>query len=298
LRNLHIDFDFSQLAIKGKGSIGNILTRYAIHRIDLKEKVGSTLGGQKIWFDPEVQRLNTEARGDYIDEFQTVDRIIVFYTDGVCALYKPDLAIHFNDGICHMEKYYPERVYTVVYYEQEQKYHYIKRFVADVNGKPQSYLPEDTNCDFVLITAEKYPKLHLIFGGKNKNRDAEDIDVDSFIAVKGFKAKGKRLSKYEIRKVEELEPGETEPMEIIDDATKVSDEEIREITNEPEFIINERSEESTSTINESKPVQREKPIEKEHELDEKDEMAGKNPKDQHPKGKDERLNGEQMSLNL
>ncbi|MBN1199987.1 MAG: hypothetical protein JXA23_11590, partial [Bacteroidales bacterium] len=206
LRNLHFDYDFSQLAIKGKNSMGNILTKYAIHRIELKEKIGSTLGGQKIWFDTEVQRLNTEERGDYIGEFQTVNRIIVFYTSGICCTYKPDLMTHFNEGIVRMEKYTEGKIYTAVYYDLSHKYHYIKRFVADINGKPQSFLPEDVKCEFVYLSAEVYPRLKLSFGGKNKNRKSEEVDVESFIAVKGLKAKGKRLSPYEIKSVEELEP--------------------------------------------------------------------------------------------
>jgi topoisomerase-4 subunit A len=206
LRNLHIDYDFSQLAIKGKNSMGNILTRYAVHRIELKEKIGSTLGGQKIWFDHEVQRLNMEARGEYIGEFQTVERIIVFYSSGICCTYKPDLTTHFDDGIVRIEKYEANRVYSVVYFDQDQKYHYIKRFSADINGKPQSYFPEDARCEFVAITTNDFPRLQLVFGGKHKNRKQEEVDVESFITVKGFKAKGKRLSNYEIKKVEELEP--------------------------------------------------------------------------------------------
>jgi len=220
LRNLHFDYDFSQLAIKGKNSIGNILTRYAIHRIELKEKIGSTLGGQKIWFDHEVQRLNTEARGEYIGEYQTVDRIIVFYKSGICSTYKPDLTTHFDDGIISISKYDDKKVYTAVYYDQDQKYHYIKRFLADVNGKPQYYLPEDSPSEFVHLTAVDYPRLLIYFSGKNKTRDPEEIDVESFIAVKGFKAKGKRLSNYEIKKVEELEPvriKEESLLEIIED---------------------------------------------------------------------------------
>jgi len=247
LRNLHIDFDFSQLAIKGKNSIGNILTRYAVHKIDLKEKIGSTLGGQKIWFDYEVQRLNTEARGEYIGEFQTVDRIIVFYSSGICCTYKPDLATHFNEGIVSIRKFDEQRIYTVVYYDVDQGYHYIKRFVADINGKPQNYFPEDAKCEFVHMSIEEFPRLQLHFGGKHKNRKPEEIDVESFIAVKGFKAKGKRLSGYEVKKVEELEPvrskeegipevikDKTQPvkekvLEVIEDETIPAEEEVTEV---------------------------------------------------------------------
>ncbi len=256
LRNIHIDYDFSQLAIKGKNSMGNILTRYAVHRIELKEKIGSTLGGQKIWFDHEVQRLNDEARGEYVGEFQTVDRIIVFYSSGICCTYKPDLTTHFDEGIVSIHKYNEQRVYTVVYYDNDQNYHYIKRFSVDINGKPQSYLPEDTKCEFVHISTKDFPRLQLHFGGKHKNRKSEEVDAESFIAVKGFKAKGKRLSNYEIKKVEELEPlrlKEEEVFEIVEDetlskeATKEETPEIvddkKESADEVEFIIEETPEE-------------------------------------------------------
>ena len=251
LRNLHFEYDFSQLAIKGKNSMGNILTRYAIHRIEILEKIGSTLGGQKIWFDPEVQRLNTEARGEYVGEFQTVDRIIVFYASGICCTYKPELATHFDEGIVSIHKYSENRIYTVVYYDVDQKFHYIKRFAADINGKPQSYLPEDTKCEFVNISTEDFPRFLVHFGGKHKNRQAEEIDIEAFIAVKGFKAKGKRLSNYEIKKVEELEPvriKEEEIMEMIEDEPITIDAENDETRKEKpekkkeiEFIIEKKN---------------------------------------------------------
>ncbi len=242
LRNLHIVYDFSQLAIKGKGSIGNILTKNAVHRIELTEKMGSTLGGQKIWFDPEVQRLNMEERGNYIGEFQTVDRIIVFYESGTCCIYKPDLTLHFEEGICRMEKHDKKRIYSAVYFDTQDKYHYIKRFVADINGKPQNYLPENSKYEFVHISAEGYPRFKLLFGGNNKKRKDEEVDVESFISVKGFKAKGKRLSYYEIRKIEELEPvkfneeQETPEHKAEDEEVKPLKEKLPET--EPELIEN------------------------------------------------------------
>ena len=206
LRNLIIEYNFSELAIKGRSSLGNILTRYAIHRIEVKEVIGSTLGGQEIWFDAEVHRLNMEARGQYLGEFQSVDRIIVFYESGIFCTYKPELMTHFEDGIRLIEKYVSTKVYTVAYFDLDQKYFYIKRFTADINGREQSYLVEDSKCRPVLITDQYYPRLKLIFGGKNQGREPEEIDVETFIAIKGFKAKGKRLSNHEIKKVEELEP--------------------------------------------------------------------------------------------
>jgi len=206
LRNLHLDFDFSQMVIKGKASMGNILTRYAIHRIEITEKMGSTLGGQKIWFDTEVHRLNMEARGNYVGEFQSVDRIIVFYESGIFCIYKPDLSVHFDEGITLIKKHDEHKIYTVVYYDESQKYYYLKRFVADLYGKEQNYLSEDSKCRLVLISEDDYPLFKIIFGGKHHGRAPEEIDAEQFITVKGFKAKGKRLSTFDIKKIEELEP--------------------------------------------------------------------------------------------
>lgn len=206
LRNLQFDFDFSQLAVKGKASMGNILTRYAIHRIEIKEKIGGTQGGQKIWFDTEVLRLNSEGRGDYIGEFQSMERIIVFYDSGNFCTYKPDLSVHFDEGIRLIRKYNPKQIYTVVYYDEKQKFYYLKRFEADINGKEQNYLSEDSKCKLVVISEHDFPLLKISFGGKHQGRVPEEIDAEQFIAVKGFKAKGKRLSNFDIKKIEELEP--------------------------------------------------------------------------------------------
>jgi len=223
LRNLVFDYNFSELAIKGRSSMGNILTKYAIHRIEVKETMGSTLGGQEIWFDPEVHRLNMEARGQFLGEFQSVDRIIVFYESGIFCTYKPDLATHFDDGIRRIEKYNPTKIYTVAYFDFDQKYHYLKRFTADINGKEQSYLSEDSKCKPLLVSDQYFPRLKITFGGKNQGRDPEEIDAETFIGVKGFKAKGKRLSNYEIKKIEELEPIRFKEENLIPEDNKPSD---------------------------------------------------------------------------
>jgi topoisomerase-4 subunit A len=218
-----------------------------------------------------------EDRGNFIGEFQTVDRIIVFYESGKVSIYKPDLTLHFDEGMCHMDKHDEERVYTVVYYDLNHKYYYIKRFLADINGKPQSYLPEDMKCEFVLISPEKFPKFRVSFGGKNKNREDEIVDVGSFIAVKGIKAKGKRLSNYEIRKVEELEPDKRDEENDPSGGTKNEDQdppaESKETDQDFELIEDEEVEQADNTKEESA----EKP-------------NIKNLSD------DNRINGEQMSL--
>lgn len=209
LRNLHIDWDFSELAIKGKGSQGNILTRYAIHRIELKEVGESTLGGLKIWLDEDVQRLNTDERGKFLGEFKAKDRIIAFYKSGLHSTYKPDVATHFDEGMVRIERYDEDKVYTAIYFDKEQNYFYIKRFLAENAERVLPYLPEDTDCEFVALTDTYYPRFKIEFGGKHKDRADEEIDGEEFIAIKGYKAKGKRLSNYTVKKVTELEPTRT-----------------------------------------------------------------------------------------
>lgn len=206
LRNLHIEWDFSELAIKGKGSQGNILTRYAIHRIELKEAGESTLGGLKIWLDEDVERLNTDERGKFLGEFKAKDRIIAFYTAGLYSTYKPEVSTHFDEGMIRIERFDDQKVYTAIYYDKDQKYHYIKRFQAENAERVLPYLPEDSECALTLLIDTDYPRLEIEFGGKHKDRVAEEVDVEEFIAVKGYKAKGKRLSNYTIKKVTELEP--------------------------------------------------------------------------------------------
>lgn len=206
LRNLHIDWCFSELAIKGKGSQGNILTRYAIHRIELKEAGESTLGGLKIWLDEDVERLNTDERGKFLGEFKAKDRIVAFYKSGLYSTYKPEVSTHFDEGMVCIERFSEEKVYTAIYFDHKQKYHYVKRFVAENAERILPYLPEDSDCELVELLDTDYPRIKIEFGGKHKDRPEEEIELEEFIAVKGYRAKGKRLSNYTIKKITELEP--------------------------------------------------------------------------------------------
>jgi topoisomerase-4 subunit A len=219
LRNLHFEYPFSELAIKGRGSQGNILTRYALHRLEVKSSGESTLGGLKIWLDEDVIRLNTEQRGRYIGEFKGKDRLIAFYGDGSYCTYKPDVSAHFEEDIKIIERFEENKIYTVVYYDKAQKYHYIKRFSAENAEKLLPYLPEDGDYEFIHISTEVYPNIKIEFGGAYKDRPAEEIDVDEFIGVKGYKAKGKRLSNYTIKKVSELEPVKS-PVNLVEEPSK------------------------------------------------------------------------------
>jgi len=206
IKNLVFDSDLSDLAIKGKSSIGNILTRFPVHRIELKEKGISTLSAKKLWWNETVMRLNEDERGTYLGEFSGADKLIVFTRSGLCRLSSFDLSNHFEDDLLMLHKYMPGKVYSAVYFDGEQGYYYIKRFSAEPSEKPTLFIDEHPKSNLVLLSEQYHPRIEIRFGGKHKNRDNDIIDVSGFIAVKGYKAKGKRLTTYEVKEIIELEP--------------------------------------------------------------------------------------------
>ena len=207
LRKIIFEEDFSQIAIKGRQAIGNILTRNLVMKITLKQRGGSTLGGRKVWFDRDVLRLNYDGRGDYLGEFQSDDRILVVQDNGDFYTTNFDLNNHYEGNIMLMEKYDPNKVWTAVLYDADQQnYPYIKRFYFESSARKQNYLGENKNSRLILLTGEYYPRLEVTFGGHDAFRDPMVIEADDFIAIKGFKAKGKRLTTYTIDNINELEP--------------------------------------------------------------------------------------------
>jgi topoisomerase-4 subunit A len=206
VKNLIFDVEFSETDIKGKASIGNILTRYPVHRIDLKEKGSSTLEDKKIWWDPAVKRLNNDGKGECLGAFSGHDKILVLTQSGVIRVSGYEISTHFEEDLLIIRKFDPALLFTTVYYDGEQKYYYIKRFHPEITEKPARFFDEHPKSRFVLLSENNFPRLEIRFGGKHKKRPPENVEVTDFIAVKGFKAKGKRLSNYEIATVAELEP--------------------------------------------------------------------------------------------
>jgi topoisomerase IV subunit A len=206
VKNLVFDASFSSLEIKGRSSIGKILTRYPVHKIELKEKGSSTLGGKKIWWDSTVQRLNHDGKGDYLGDFSPRDRILVLTRSGEMKLSGHELTAHFEEDLLIIEKFDENRLFTVVYYDGDQKYFYIKRFRAEAMEKPVRFMEEHPKSKIILLSENDFPRLEMKFGGKHKKREPEVIEAADFIAEKSYKAKGKRLSKYEIASVTELKP--------------------------------------------------------------------------------------------
>lgn len=206
LRNLIIELDFSQLSIKGRSSMGNIFTRYAIHKIQIKEKGVSTLGGHQIWLDEDVLRLNSDSRGKYLGEFHDGERILVVNGDGTYCTTGFDFSVRFENSPIIIEKFDAEKVFSAVYYDGEQDFYYLKRFVFELSDKPQSFIAEEEGSKFLAINDDDFPCLEITFKGKHAKKDPEQIDVYEFIGVKGYKAKGKRLTTNEVKAVTFIEP--------------------------------------------------------------------------------------------
>jgi topoisomerase-4 subunit A len=205
--SLFLERSFATIDIKGRSSKGNLLTKFPVHRITLKSQGHSTLGGRKVWFDPDVNRLNYDEHGRLLGEFYDDDQILVVLPNGDFYLSNFDLNNHYEDDILRLEKYQPDKVWTAVLFDADnQGYPYLKRFLMETAKRKQNFMGDNPASKLVLLSDQVFPLVRVTYGGKDDFRGAEDIDAEQFIAVKGFKAKGKRLSTYEIERIEELEP--------------------------------------------------------------------------------------------
>ena len=207
LKKIFIDKDFSEVMIKGRASKGNLLTKFPVHRIGLKSHGHSTLGGRKVWYDPDVNRLNYDEHGRLLGEFFDDDQILVVLKNGDYYLSNFDLNNHYEENILRIEKYDADKTWTAILYDADnQGYPYIKRFQMDASKKKQNWLSENPDSQLILLTDTPYPRIQLTYGGADDFRGTEEIDAEQFIAVKGYKAKGKRLTTYTLASIEELEP--------------------------------------------------------------------------------------------
>lgn len=210
LKRISMDKDFGEILVKGRGTRGNLLTRLDVHRITLKAHGASTLGGRKVWFDHDVQRINYDARGQYLGEFHTDDMVLVVLESGMYYMTNFDLNNHYEPtGIMRIEKFDPNKVWTAVLFDADQQgFPYVKRFNFErcSQERMQSFLGDNPRSRFVLLTDQVYPRLLVTYGGADASRDPMEVDVSTYIGVKGIKAKGKRLTTCEVEKIEELEP--------------------------------------------------------------------------------------------
>ena len=204
---LVFDKDFGDIAIKGRASMGNILTKADIHKISLKSKGGSTLGGRQVWFDHDVLRVNYDGRGNYLGEFHSDDLILVILESGEFYTINFDSGNHYQGQIKVIEKFDPNKIWSVALFDEDQQgYPYLKRFTFEVSNKHQSFLGENPTSRIILLSDTVYPRIEVIFGGNDEFRESLIIDVDEFIGVKGIKAKGKRITTFEVSTIKEIEP--------------------------------------------------------------------------------------------
>lgn len=210
LKKLVFEYDFADLAIKGRDSQGNTLSKNDIHKISVVQKGVSTLGGCKIWLDEDVLRLNTDNRGKYLGEFQGDDRILVVSQNGVFHTTDFDLNNHYEEGYRVFERFEADKVWSAVFFDAEQQYYYLKRFRFEDSGKLNSIIGETEGSRLVCLSDEKHPRFEVVFGGKYEARPVEVIVADEFIGEKSYKARGKRITTFEVKEIREIEPLERE----------------------------------------------------------------------------------------
>ncbi|MDR0394917.1 MAG: DNA gyrase/topoisomerase IV subunit A [Tannerella sp.] len=198
--------DFSEIMIKGRNSMGNVLTKADIHKISLRQKGTSTLGGRQVWFDRDVLRLNYDGRGDALGEFHHDDQILVILRNGEFYTTNYDLSNHYEDNILVIERFDGGKVWTAVLYDADQQFPYVKRFRLEAGSKHQNFLGENGLSSLYLLSEQAYPLIEVVFGGNDEFRSPQVIDVEPYIGIKSFKAKGKRITTFEVSRIYELEP--------------------------------------------------------------------------------------------
>ncbi len=224
LKKTQFEYDFSTLAIKGKASRGNLVSKNPVSKILLKSKGVSTIGGKDIWFDADIQKLNDEQRGQYLGEFGPEDKVLAIFKDGTFYTTSFDVSNRYQGEVIRIEKFDPNKTYTALYYDGAAKAFYVKRFSFILSDNtPLSFIAPGAKSYLVDISEDRHPQFQVVFGGKYGHRDPENIDAEEYIAKKGYSAKGKKCHQYDLKEVKFIEPLhkpeddiEDEPLDIID----------------------------------------------------------------------------------
>ena len=246
-KKIFLERDFAEISIKGRGSKGYLLTRDPVHRISLKSHGHSTLGGRKVWFDPDVRRLNFDEHGRLLGEFSDDDQVLVVLSNGDFYVTTFDPNNHFEDNILRIEKFKPEKVWTAVLYDADNDgYAYVKRFLMEATKKHQNYLGENPESKLILLSDEPYPRIRVTFSEGDAYREPMEIEVEEFIGVKGFKAKGKRLTTWKIGDIEALEPTRKPEEEAQDEEIEMKNEGLEEAEVDSNLVDSEENSDSNS----------------------------------------------------
>lgn len=222
VKKLKWDIDFSDLAIKGRSSRGNIVTKHAIKKIELKSEGISTLKPRKIWFDETVQRLNVDKRGELLGEFKPEDRLLIINQKGIIKTIKPELSTHFESDMIVLEKWVPEKPISVIYYDGDKEKYFVKRFMIDNPNKEEVFISEHPKSQLEIVSTEYRAMAEVLFS--KRNLEPILLNFEEFIAIKGIKAQGNQLTSDKIKQVNMLEPLLYEPPAIED--VEVNDEEV------------------------------------------------------------------------
>ena len=224
VKKLKWDLDFAAMSIKGRASKGNLVTKYPIKKIEIKEKGISTLLPRKVWFDDTVQRLNTDARGELLGEFRPSDKILVISQTGKLKVITPELSTHFDEDMVVLEKWVPNKPISAIYYDGEKERYYVKRFLVEVENKEESFITEHEKSQLEIVATDYRPVAEIVFAKvKGVQKENLTVDLENFIAVKGMKALGNQLTTDKLKQVNMLEPLFYEiPAEIIAENIEVN----------------------------------------------------------------------------
>lgn len=257
LKKTQMEYDFSTLAIKGKASRGNLVSKNPIARIQLKSKGISTIGGKDIWYDADIQKLNDEQRGQYLGEFGPEDKVLAIFKDGTFYTTSFDVSNRYQGDVISIEKFDPNKTYTALYYDGAAKAFYVKRFSFILSDNtPLSFIAPGSKSYLVALSEDKHPQFQVIFGGKYEHRDPENINAEEYIAKKGYSAKGKKCHQYDLKEVRFIEPLhkpeddiDDEPLDIIEPMDQDSDTpEVQDIPDAKETTGGDDAQTSAATL--------------------------------------------------
>ena len=224
IKKLKWDLDFAEMAIKGRASKGNLVTKYPIKKIEIKEKGISTLKPRKIWFDDTVQKLNVDARGELLGEFRPNDKILVISQTGKLKVIIPELSTHFDEDMVVLEKWHAKKPISAIYYDGEKERYYVKRFLVETEGKEETFITEHPKSQLEIVSTDYRPMAELVFTKvKGVQKENQTVDIENFIAVKGLKALGNQLTTDKLKQINLLEPlPYEEPEEVIPEESEVA----------------------------------------------------------------------------
>lgn len=238
IKKLKWDIDFADILIKARTSKGNLVTKYPVKRVELKEKGVSTLKPRKIWFDDTVQRLNVDGRGELIGEFRGEDKLLIINQSGIVKTVTPEVTMHFDDDMIVLEKWVPKKPISAIYFNGEKELYYVKRFLIEQEGREESFISDHQNSQLEIVSTDWKPMAEVVFA-KERGKDRKDnleVNLEEFIDIKGINAQGNQLTKDKVNQINLLDPlpyeapeeVHADDLEVVDEKEVLSDDEVKQ----------------------------------------------------------------------